>query len=993
MESISKSKTDIFAATQRAREDALLPGPSLPGTCRGYTIPSFLAFCHRLELPYLPSGWEERRGPVGEAGQAAIDQSLINSKTSFAFRRFKFSPDRDFFRPIIQEVAVLRHPAVRNHPNIVPVQGFYLEVNGDESSHPLRPALVFPKSELGDLRAFFKKNEDSPLSILGRLKLGADIGVAIRDMHANGIVHGDISTGNVLVFQATRESNDGVDFVAKVTDFGFSTRFRGESDLILLQAGTRPWRAPESKSDRFKLSQIVKMDVYSYGLLCLWLLFYATSQQSSSRPDLDVQDPNAYISFDDDCNLLEKWKADGDKIPKWAQILLERESSLSSDIKARLSNFFKLTLDSDPEKRETMSNLVPLLDVDQVTDRPCVVSFTEWEKETEHLEIASLVTDLYNADFRVRISLATQLEKILALKSSDQKRISPSNAALQLALWYELGFKDEVQVPGTPLPSIDRTLLGTEIRKVRESQEILMKQATLVEQVSDDLQGKFFIETYRKQPTLSQKAEEHLKQEIEKASKVLDTDSGMGKHWIVLQLMSDLADVFVDRGNIQSALQYREQVAAVRTELSGKGDPFTLSSVARCASSYSALGHYEEAAALQQEVINIGLQVFPDCFTVISVQSELAQTLQKQGEFARAEQLQVDVVRRAAERLGPQHRTKIAMKGNLASIYFDQTKFCEAEKLEREVLKDRDDLHGPHHVQTLCGLDNLGTILSSQHRHLDAADVQEDSERRRNLMYSEGEVENRIVPLLNSGHNDQRQMQLNTALHRIKEALNLSKVTYPETHPTRLIAKSNLATVYQELAHQIRASSDQNQDDIAKSYLEMADVLLAEVSTAQSATRDVTTQDQHRNIIIQAQNCVDRGHPDQAIQLLTPILGPLDAVPHMKHYALNTFGLAKLGQGQLDEAEAIQRRLIDQAQRMDILGPNNRITLTYLQNLAVTVKKQSGRLKEAIHLAEECYRRRLSALGENDPQTIEVQLGFEFWEENWAFDTYSRPGL
>lgn len=181
-------------------------------------------------------------------------------------------------------------------------------------------------------------------------------------------MHGDVSTSNVLVFKATCKVEDGVEFVARVTDFGYSTCFREHEDQMFLRAGTRPWPAPESKRDYFDFSQMVQMDVYSYGLLCLWLLFGATSLDSISRPELDVQDPDKYVSFDnpgDNRNLLEKWKGEGDKILEWAQYLVDRDPSLSSGIKKRLSRFFGDALNSNPVMRAPMSNLVPLLAFDR----------------------------------------------------------------------------------------------------------------------------------------------------------------------------------------------------------------------------------------------------------------------------------------------------------------------------------------------------------------------------------------------------------------------------------------------------------------------------------------------------------------------------------------------------------------------------------------------------------------------------------------------------
>src|SRR5438034_3833483 len=82
-----------------------------------------------------------------------------------------------------------------------------------------------------------------------------------------GIVHGDIKPGNVLVF-----IDDSGGYTAKVVDFGYSTLAAGDDDLIMMPK-SRPWNAPEHHHRGFKLSQAMAMDAYSFGLLCLWLLF------------------------------------------------------------------------------------------------------------------------------------------------------------------------------------------------------------------------------------------------------------------------------------------------------------------------------------------------------------------------------------------------------------------------------------------------------------------------------------------------------------------------------------------------------------------------------------------------------------------------------------------------------------------------------------------------------------------------------------------------
>jgi len=80
-----------------------------------------------------------------------------------------------------------------------------------------------------------------------------------------GVVHGDLKPENCLAFQdeATEKT------VAKVTDFGFSSIWAGPNDVIPMPR-TKPWNAPEWHHRGFIFEDAVRMDVYSFGLLCLW---------------------------------------------------------------------------------------------------------------------------------------------------------------------------------------------------------------------------------------------------------------------------------------------------------------------------------------------------------------------------------------------------------------------------------------------------------------------------------------------------------------------------------------------------------------------------------------------------------------------------------------------------------------------------------------------------------------------------------------------------
>lgn len=119
------------------------------------------------------------------------------------------------------------------------------------------------------------------------------------------------------------------------------------------------WRAPEWHHRGFRPEGARKMDIFSFGLVCLWMLFAVDPPLRPTRDDQRV------ISFEEDCdpaqNLLELWKIDygRDELTAWALSLAsERTESNGSD----LANFFKSALAVDPQKRDmNHSRLLHLL--------------------------------------------------------------------------------------------------------------------------------------------------------------------------------------------------------------------------------------------------------------------------------------------------------------------------------------------------------------------------------------------------------------------------------------------------------------------------------------------------------------------------------------------------------------------------------------------------------------------------------------------------------
>ena len=103
-------------------------------------------------------------------------------------------------------------------------------------------------------------------------------------MKRSGVIHGDIKPDNLLVFGTT---SDGVNL--RLADFGFSSLFASKITIT----GTRGWLAPEWHHRHFTTDVVgaKKMEMYTYGLLCHWLLFDAVQNSENLNYDPNVETP------------------------------------------------------------------------------------------------------------------------------------------------------------------------------------------------------------------------------------------------------------------------------------------------------------------------------------------------------------------------------------------------------------------------------------------------------------------------------------------------------------------------------------------------------------------------------------------------------------------------------------------------------------------------------------------------------------------------------
>lgn len=169
-----------------------------------YDLMTFLGVAQKLEIDFLPITWQPGLDRIGRGATAEIREASMSLQASFAFKRpifqssFEFDELEDRILPsLIAEISILGHPLIRQHPNIIQLEGICWEVFSGEGESVSRdrpiqsakggivPVLVFEKTNHGDLRGFMMNHTGKQLGFTERLEMCIAVAKAVADMHSN----------------------------------------------------------------------------------------------------------------------------------------------------------------------------------------------------------------------------------------------------------------------------------------------------------------------------------------------------------------------------------------------------------------------------------------------------------------------------------------------------------------------------------------------------------------------------------------------------------------------------------------------------------------------------------------------------------------------------------------------------------------------------------------------------------------------------------------
>ena len=192
----------------RTNSDSLFPlyetetvTPVLAPTDNGHcNLIAFLATAQACGVDFLNLVWHQVENLIGRGGSADIRQRIMSDQFSFAFKGMSLprmsgdtscqedqsTKERRAFQALITEISILCHPSIREHRNIVKLEGVCWEISaGDEKAWSV---LVFEKAGFGDLHQFMKSNTGKNLDFQPSLQLCSNIGGAIAAMHAGSML-------------------------------------------------------------------------------------------------------------------------------------------------------------------------------------------------------------------------------------------------------------------------------------------------------------------------------------------------------------------------------------------------------------------------------------------------------------------------------------------------------------------------------------------------------------------------------------------------------------------------------------------------------------------------------------------------------------------------------------------------------------------------------------------------------------------------------------
>jgi serine/threonine protein kinase len=253
----------------------------------------------------------------------------------------KLSFQKTQLQAIHREVAVLCHPPLQAHENIIKLLEFGFNTQGnedekDEDWQSKQPFIVLEYAHQKSLKDFLASALSKDVEL--RRELALDMTAGLEALHRCDVIHGDLKTDNLLVLTHPDRT-----YCAKLSDFGHSTVGRESASY----RGTKRYLPPEIRSAGEVLviehNELTKCDIWALGAALFEIMrgvYFGSLETSKSDSDYPTTDE----ILNDEGLGAQLSILDGKSWDLWISAL-------------------RLALQTDPAQRGTAQEIRVILDV------------------------------------------------------------------------------------------------------------------------------------------------------------------------------------------------------------------------------------------------------------------------------------------------------------------------------------------------------------------------------------------------------------------------------------------------------------------------------------------------------------------------------------------------------------------------------------------------------------------------------------------------------
>lgn len=195
------------------------------------------------------------------------------------------------------------------------------------------------------------------------------------------------------------------------------------------------------------------------------------------------------------------------------------------------------------------------------------------------------------------------------------------------------------------------------------------------------------------------------------------------EHPIVLQLLSNAANLSFRSGDFELAEQRYREVASTAEKVLGPEHPETLRYRAHVAVAMANAGRNEEAIRLFEPLIAKRKALLgADHVDVLMMQANYGVALRANGQIDTAEKVLDEVYQRRRKVLGDTHPETLRVLGILGVIARDRKDLARAEVLLRQAADLYEKANGPNHPESLIIRNNYLSVVRDRGKFQIAAD-------------------------------------------------------------------------------------------------------------------------------------------------------------------------------------------------------------------------------------------------------------------------------